>query len=233
MKPDAAEPVAWREGRVPVSPRFDDPYYSIHDGLAESRHVFLAGNGLPERARGQQGFTIAELGFGTGLNLCATAHALQNAGIAGPVRYASFEAFPIAADDMARALAAFADVAPQAAVLLAAWRRGARRFTLGPVAVEIIEGDANATLPGWDGQADAWFLDGFAPARNPELWRPELMRAVAAHSRPGATLATYSAARAVREALAAAGFEIERVPGFGAKRHMTVGRLAGGGDGRQ
>jgi tRNA U34 5-methylaminomethyl-2-thiouridine-forming methyltransferase MnmC len=131
----------------------------------------------------------------------------------------------MAAKDIARALAPFEGLAHRGA-LVDAWVRGARAIRLGALAVEIVEGDARETLPAWSGRADAWFLDGFAPARNPELWEAELLAEVARRTRPGGTFATYTAAGHVRRALAAAGFAVERVPGFGAKRHMTRGRLA-------
>ncbi len=210
----------WRAGEVPVSRRFEDSYYSLHDGLAETRHVFLAGNRLPERLA--PGFHVAELGFGTGLNLLALLEAAR--GQAGPIRYTSFEAFAMPPADMARALAAFPEL--ETGALLAAMESGARRFALGPLEVALVIGDARATLPGWTGRADAWFLDGFAPARNPELWEPGLLAEVARHTAPGGTFATYTAAGAVRRALAEAGFAVERVPGFGRKRHMSRGLLA-------
>lgn len=215
----------WRIGAggaaVPVSTRFSDPYYSDRDGLAEARYVFLRGNDLPARAG--SGFHVAELGFGTGLNLLALHAALECAGIAGPVHFTSFERYPIAADDMARALSAFPALRPDP--LLHAWRRGARHFDLGPLRVTVIEGDARDTLPRWDGRADAWFLDGFAPARNPELWSPARLSQVAVHTAPGGSFATYTAAGGVRRALADAGFAVRREPGYGSKRHMTTGRL--------
>ncbi|MBZ0128239.1 MAG: tRNA (5-methylaminomethyl-2-thiouridine)(34)-methyltransferase MnmD [Rhodobacteraceae bacterium] len=208
---------------VPVSHRFGDPYFSVVNGLEETRHVFLAGNDLPARFR--DGFHIAELGFGTGLNLLATWESWLTSGQAGTLYFTSFEAFPMAEPDTARALAAFPGLAPLAADLLAALATGATRFDLGAIRVEIIEGDARQTLPGWPGRADAWYLDGFAPAKNPEMWSPGLMQAVAAHTAPGGTLATYSAAGHVRRSLAEAGFAIDRVAGFGRKRHMTTGVL--------
>ncbi len=208
----------WRDGTIPVSRMFNDPYFSLHDGLAETRHVFLAGNGLPGRF--VDGFQVAELGSGTGLNLLATV--MASGGLA--VRYTSFEAYPMAADDMARALAAFPEALAVAGPMLAAWGAGVRRFDLGAVAVEVIMGDARSCLPLWGGQADAWFLDGFSPAKNPELWSPDLMAEVGRHTVPGGTCATYSAAGHVRASLAAAGFAVERVAGHGRKRHMTVGR---------
>ena len=214
---DQIADVTWQGGQVPVATRFDDPYFSLADGLAETRHVFLDGNRIVERARA--GFHIAELGFGTGLNLLATAQAL--AAHPGPIHYTSFEAFPISADDMARALAAFPELDTDA--LLQAWRAGALQFQIGPIAAEIIIGDARATLPVWQGRADAWYLDGFSPAKNPELWSADLMAEVARHTAAGGSFATYTAAGHVRRALQEAGFEVSRAPGFGRKRHMSQG----------
>lgn len=208
----------WREGVIPVSRRFDDPYFSVANGLAETRHVYLTGNGLPERFR--PGFQIAELGFGTGLNLLATLIAAP-AGL--PLRYTSFEAFPLTRDDIAKALRAFPEAEAVAAPFLAAWGAGARAFTLGDIAVQVIIGDARETLPRWHGRADAWYLDGFSPAKNPELWGDDLMAEVGVHTAPGGTFATYTAAGHVRRALGAAGFAVERQPGFGTKRHMSIG----------
>lgn len=214
----------WRPEGVPVSRIFADPYYSLDDGLAESCHVFLSGNGLPERFR--PGFHIAELGFGTGLNLCAALRAWMEAGIAGPLRYTGFEAYPLQADEMATALDAFPAIRVIAAPILDAWATGATRIDTPHLQAEVILGDARETLPRWRGMADAWFLDGFAPARNPELWSPGLLRNVAACTAAGGTCATYTAAGMVRRGLADAGFDVARVPGFGRKRHMTLGRRA-------
>lgn len=218
---DQTAGVSWREDDVPVSTRFDDPYYSLEDGLAETRHVFLAGNRLPERFR--DGFHVGELGFGTGLNFLATLAAWQEAGIAGRLRFTSFEAWPLSTNDMARALAPFPALAGLAEPLLAGW--GTEKINVGPAELHLVIGDARDTLPAWPGRADAWYLDGFAPARNPELWEPGLLRAVADHTVPGGTAATYSAAGDVRRALEAAGFAVARVPGYGRKRHMVTAAL--------
>lgn len=207
----------WRDGDIPVSRRFDDPYFSLSGGLNETRHVFLGGNDLP--ARLSPGFHVAELGFGTGLNLLALA---QVATV--PIRFTTFEAYPMSLPDLARAHAAFPDLAALSADLRA--RVGLRRFSLGHVAVDIIEGDARETLAQWGGRADAWFLDGFSPAKNPELWGADLMQMVAGHTAPAGSFATYTAAGHVRRALADAGFEVMRAPGFAGKRHMSRGRLA-------
>lgn len=214
----------WRDGVVPVSRRFDDPYYSLDNGWAETAYVFLQGNGLPDRL--VPGFQVAELGFGTGLNLLSLCDCVTRAGVAGPVRFTSFEAFPMSAADTEAALQHFPETAPYAAPLIAARTQGLTRWTMGAVEVELILGDARATLPAWAGNADAWFLDGFAPAKNPELWAPELLAQVAQHTRAEGSFATYTAAGAVRQALGQAGFQVERIPGFGRKRHMTIGRLA-------
>jgi len=217
------ESVTWRDGGLPISVLFDDPYFSLQDGLAETRHVFLAGNGLPGRFR--DGLRIAELGFGTGLNLLATLLAWQDGGLPGRFRFTSFEAYPMPAADMARALEAFPEVAAVAGPLLARWQAGLRHFDLGPAEVEVITGDARATLPRWAGQADAWYLDGFSPAKNPELWGQDILQAVANHTAPDGSFATYTAAGFVRRGLQAAGFQVERLSGYGRKRHMSRGWL--------
>ena len=219
---DQTAGIAWRDGVVPVSTRFDDPYFSLSGGLAETRHVFLAGNALP--ARLQHGFHIAELGFGTGLNLLATALAFAATGRTGRLTYTAFEAFPMRAADIARALHAFPETAPLADGFIAQWRDGLR-IELPGITARVILGDARETLPDWDGHADAWYLDGFSPAKNPQMWEPALMAQVAGHTAPGGTFATYTAAGFVRRALQAAGFQVQRRPGFGTKRHMTAGHL--------
>lgn len=214
--------IAW-EGNVPVSARFGDPYFSLQDGLAESRHVFLAGNDLPERFRPD--FHIGELGFGTGLNMLAAWIAWRAAGLPGALRYTAFEAFPLSAAETEAALAPFPEAAAVAAPLLAALARGESHVEAEGLSAEIIPGDARDTLPLWQGRADAWFLDGFAPAKNPELWEPGLMAEVARHTVPGGSFATYTAAGDIRRALAAAGFAVGRAAGFGRKRHMSRGIL--------
>ncbi len=207
--------IEWR-GAVPVSNRFDDPYFSLAGGLAETRHVFLAGNDLPQRLR--PGFHVAETGFGTGLNLLALAQVAEV-----PVRFTSFEAFPLAVEELARAHAAFPELAALSAQLRAGWGRA--RLQVGQVTAEVILGDARETLPAWPGRADAWFLDGFSPARNPELWSDALLAEIGRHTARGGTFATYTAAGHVRRALNAAGFEVARSPGFAGKRHMSRGIL--------
>lgn len=214
--------VAWTDG-VPVSVRFDDPYYSKADGLAETRHVFVAGNALPARFR--PGFAVAELGFGTGLTLAVMRMAWGALKGPDPLRFTSFEAFPMPVPEMRAALSAFPGVPEVLEDVLAALEGGATTFAAADLRFELVLGDARETLPEWEGRADAWCLDGFSPAKNPELWDPDLMAQVARHTAPGGSFATYTAAGHVRRALAAAGFEVTRIPGFGRKRHLSVGRL--------
>lgn len=216
--------LTWRDNALPISIRFDDPYFSLENGLAETRHVFLAGNDLP--ARFVDGFHIAELGFGTGLNMFASLLEWRTAGMKTPLHFTSFEAFPMSAADMEHALSAFPEAHAIAAPFLDEWVKGKHYIETGDLIADIIIGDARQTLPHWDGHADAWFLDGFSPAKNPELWGEGLLSDVARHTASNGTIATYTAAGFVRRNLASAGFSVNRTTGFGRKRHMTVGRLA-------
>ena len=215
--PDQSSDLDWRD-EIPVSTRFDDPYYSLENGLAETAHVFLAGNGLPGRFR--EGFHIAELGFGTGLNLLAALRLWRASGQGARLHFTTFEAFPLSPAEMTRAQASFPEIADLATELAPHW--GMTHFDLADLRFEMIEGDARQTVPRWDGLADAWFLDGFSPAKNPELWDAELMAQVARHMTAGGTAATYTAAGHVRRALADAGLEVTRAAGYGRKRHMTT-----------
>ncbi|MGF1552397.1 MAG: tRNA (5-methylaminomethyl-2-thiouridine)(34)-methyltransferase MnmD [Paracoccaceae bacterium] len=215
--------LAWR-GDVPVSTLYADAYHA-GDGLAEARHVYLAGCGLPERYR--PGFVLAETGFGTGLNLAAAWAAWRAAGAAGSLTYVGFEAHPLSAAEMARALGPFPGIAAEAEALVTAWARSSgpvRRLRTPGLDAAVVVGDARETVPAWGGRADAWLLDGFAPARNPALWEPALLAAVARRLAPGGRAASFTAAGRVRRALAAAGLAVERRAGFGTKRHITVAR---------
>ncbi|MEP4197603.1 MAG: tRNA (5-methylaminomethyl-2-thiouridine)(34)-methyltransferase MnmD [Aliishimia sp.] len=199
--------LTWTQTGVPISTQFDDPYFSLGNGQKETKHVFLAGNDLP--ARFVDSFHVAELGFGTGLNFLTTVQAFRAANVSGKLHFTSFEAFPMSPSDRLRALSHYPDLPLDAL-------EGA-----DDVLLNIVQGDARVTLPTWHQRADAWFLDGFSPAKNPELWQPELMAAVAQHTVPGGTAATYTAAGFVRRGLEAAGFDVTRAPGYGTKRHMT------------
>ncbi len=218
---DQQAKLEWRDGRIPISIQFDDPYYSLDNGLEETRHVFIQGNDLPDRFC--DGFHIAELGFGTGLNLLTAILAWKESGQHGKFQFTSFEAYPMETQDLAAALDNFPQVRDIATPLIDAWRTGKYSFDTDDVRVNVILGDARKTLANWNGKADAWFLDGFSPAKNPELWEESLMQLVGVHTVPRGTFATYTAAGFVRRGLEKAGFDITRVSGFGRKRHMSKG----------
>ncbi|UYG04358.1 bifunctional tRNA (5-methylaminomethyl-2-thiouridine)(34)-methyltransferase MnmD/FAD-dependent 5-carboxymethylaminomethyl-2-thiouridine(34) oxidoreductase MnmC [Halomonas sp. LR3S48] len=218
---------------APRSTRFDDVYFSRHDGRAETEHVFVQGNALPRRFAAwtaRRPFVIGETGFGTGLNmLCAWACFDAHAPAEARLHLVSTERYPLRREDLARALAAWPDLAPRAERLLCQWPppvAGVHRLWLDDrVTLDLHFGDAAERLALLEGQVDAWFLDGFAPAKNPEMWRAELFVAMAARSRPGATFATFTCAGVVKRGLAEAGFAWRKVPGFGRKREMLAGEI--------
>jgi len=213
----------WRDGDIPVATRFDDPYFSMENGMAETEFVFLAGNDLP--ARFAPGFHAAELGFGTGLNLLCLWRLWLQSGQRGQLRFTSFEAFPMQVTAMKRAHSAWPELQEVSGMFWRHWDDTRQRLECETLSVRVIQGDARETLRDWHNQADAWFLDGFSPAKNPELWGSALMAQVAHHTKTGGTFATYTAAGHVRQSLANAGFEVTRVKGFGRKRHMSIGSL--------
>jgi len=214
----------WTPGGAPVSRQFGDVYFSREDGLAETRAVFLAGCGLPQAWAGRSHFTVAELGFGTGLNIVALLDLWsRHRPPGGRLSIFSVEAHPLSQADAARALAAWPELAPRAAPLLAAWpprTPGFHRVSLADLGVtlDLAVGDAADVLSRWSGQADAWFLDGFAPSTNPGMWSDAVLDAVAARSTPGARIATFTVAGVVRRGLQARGFEVDKRPGHGRKR---------------
>lgn len=215
------------------SVRFDDIYFSAAGGLAESRAVFLAGCGLPGAWAGRRHFTIAELGFGTGLNMLAVLDLWQRCRPpGGRLHLFSVEGFLLPHGQVREVLSAFPELAPLAAELLAQWPDGARGWhrldwPSAGATLDLALMDVGDALAGWNGMADAWFLDGFAPARNPEMWTDAVLAAVARRSAPGARLATYTVAGHVRRALAAGGFAVERLPGFGGKRQRLAAQREG------
>lgn len=213
----------WHDGKIPIATQFDDPYFSVENGLEETRHVFLSGNNLPDRF--SDGFHIAELGFGTGLNLLAAWQAWVKSGQEGRLYYTGFEAFPMEIAAMYKATSLWPELCGYSEDMIAHLMDGEFQIETPNLSAKIIIGDARKTLPDWDGMADAWFLDGFSPAKNPELWEPALMQAVADHTKECGSFATYSAAGHVRQSLASAGFKVTRVSGFGRKRHMTIGTI--------
>ncbi len=212
---------------------FDDVYFSKDGGLEEAHVVFLAGTGLPEAFKNRDRFALCELGFGTGLNVLAAWSAWKKTRLPhAQLHISTIEAFPLARADAARALAHFPEVAVEARQLLAVWPLRAYApqrlwFPDDGVSLTIFTGEAETILRGLSGAFDAWFLDGFAPARNPRMWTPELFAQIARLSAPGARAATFTVAGDVRRGLEAAGFAVEKQPGFGKKRERLEARLLG------
>jgi tRNA 5-methylaminomethyl-2-thiouridine biosynthesis bifunctional protein len=231
--PPSESPLAWSEDGQPRSRLYDDVYFSAEDGLAEARAVFLEGCGLPQAWAGRDRFVVGELGFGTGLNVLALIELWSRTRPdGGRLHVFSLEAHPIAAAEARRALGRWPELASLAEPLLARWpgrAAGPHRVELPQVGVilDVTVGEVEGALRAWSGRADAWFLDGFAPARNPAMWRDEVLALVAARSAPGAVAATFTVAGQVRRGLAAAGFEVAKAPGFGRKRERLTGRLPG------
>ena len=222
---DRSPRLGWGEDGVPVSGRFGDVYFSREDELAESRAVFLQGCGLPQAWAGRGRFVVGELGFGTGLNLCALVQMWRrNRPDEGRLHVFSVEGFPLAAEEARRALAHFPEVAEEAEALLRAWPPavpGFHRLDLPSewgVTLDLAVQPVETALSRWTGRADAWFLDGFSPAGNPEMWSEAVLGAVAARSAPGARAATFTVAGSVRRGLQAQGFAVAKRPGHGRKR---------------
>lgn len=213
----------WKEDGTPVDERVGDVYYSVEDGLSESRAVFLQGCGLPERFAGRVAFTVAELGFGTGLNFLALWQMWQAHRGDGWLHFVSFEGFPLDAADVAQALQPWPELAPLAAELIANWpfrAKGVHRVVWAEARLTLTLhiGLIEETLPQAEFEADAWFLDGFSPAKNGAMWDETLWPLVAERSAGGAIAATFTVAGAVRRGLASAGFEVSKQPGHGRKR---------------
>lgn len=222
----------WRD-TGPVAPDFDDIYFSAEGGLDETRAVFLAGCGLPDRWQRQDNFVIGELGFGTGLNFLAAWQLWnetrpQN----GWLHFISIEKFPLRLDDLRKALSAFPELAALSGQLIAQWPqplKGAHRlrFDADRITLTLFQDDIAEALPQIEARVDAWFLDGFAPAHNGAMWSETVWPELARLSVPGARVATFTVAGAVRRGLSAAGFTVEKKPGFGRKRERLEGVFAG------
>jgi len=231
--PDEPASLDWTADGQPRSRLYGDLYFSAQDGLAESRAVFLEGCGLPDTWAGRRRFVVGELGFGTGLNILALLDLWRRARPPnGQLHIFSVEAHPVTALDAARALAHWPELREVAGPLLARWpgqARGRHRVDLPEVSaiLDVAVMEVEPALAGWRGRADAWFLDGFAPSLNPAMWRDEVLALVAQRSAPGASAATFTVAGQVRRGLAAAGFAVEKRPGFGRKRERLEARLPG------
>jgi len=226
----------WDDLGRPRSRVFDDVYFSDQSGLDETRYVFLEQNRLAERfaalpAHGR--LVIGETGFGTGLNfLCAWQLFEQHAVAGARLHFVSVEKYPLSPADLQRALALWPALKPLADQLLThyvAIHQGFQRIILGNgrVTLTLLIGDALEQLPQLDAQIDAWFLDGFAPAKNPDMWTAELFAELARLAAPGSTISTFTSTGWVRRLLNAAGFKMKRTPGIGHKWEILRGEFLG------
>ncbi len=242
-RPLASPGLTWAPGRVPMSSRFGDLYYSRDGDLDEARHVFLDGCGLPGAWRSGETFTICELGFGTGLNFLVTWEAWQRARLKNArLHYIAVEGFPLLQSELGEALLAWPQLRTTVRGLMRVYPQPQRGFhrvfpkvhgddDSSSLTLTFLFGEALDMLGQLEARVDAWFLDGFAPDKNPDMWRADVFAQLPrlSHTQSGGTrVATYSAAGSVREGLAHAGFEVAKAPGFGHKREMVRGRFIGG-----
>jgi tRNA 5-methylaminomethyl-2-thiouridine biosynthesis bifunctional protein len=222
----------FRDGAV-FSENFGDPYWSLDGGFDETRHVFLSGNDLPARWQARERFTILETGFGTGLNfLCAWRRFRETAQPNARLHYLSVDKHPFHREDLERLYAHWPELAPLGAALLERYPpliQGFHRLHLdsGRITLTLLWGEAAEMLAQVEARVDTFFLDGFAPSRNPDMWSDTLFAQLGRLAAPGATFATYSAAGKVSRGMTATGFAVEKKPGFGRKREMLCGRFAG------
>jgi tRNA 5-methylaminomethyl-2-thiouridine biosynthesis bifunctional protein len=227
--------VTWKNSATPVSVHFDDVYFSSDDGLQESRYVFFEPNQLQQRwqTHARPHFVIAETGFGTGLNFLMTWHAFVAQNHTQRLFFTSFEKFPLTPETLLRAASNWSELMPLAQALTEQYQahaQGVHRFVFaqGRVVLDLWFGDLNETLPKVPQatQVDAWFLDGFNPSKNPDMWQPTLFAQMARLSHAATTYATFTAAGFVRRALQAQGFQVQKQPGYGLKREMIFGTYA-------
>ncbi|NVZ94971.1 bifunctional tRNA (5-methylaminomethyl-2-thiouridine)(34)-methyltransferase MnmD/FAD-dependent 5-carboxymethylaminomethyl-2-thiouridine(34) oxidoreductase MnmC [Pseudomonas sp. D6002] len=236
MNPVSHAQLDWDDQGRPHSRVFDDVYFSDKSGLEETRYVFLEQNRLQERfaALPMGGrLVIGETGFGTGLNfLCAWQLFDQHAVAGARLHFVSVEKYPLSHADLQRALALWPELAPFAEQLLAQYiaiHQGFQRLVLdnGRVTLTLLIGDALEQLPQLDAQVDAWFLDGFAPAKNPDMWTADLFAELARLAAPGSTISTFTSTGWVRRLINAAGFKMKRTPGIGHKWEILRGEFLG------
>jgi tRNA 5-methylaminomethyl-2-thiouridine biosynthesis bifunctional protein len=227
--PPAVEPATLRfKDGTPYSEAFGDVYHSMDGGPAQARHVFLQGNGLPQRWAGRERFVILETGFGLGLNFLATWQAWR--GQPGRLHYVAVEKHPYSLQDLRTLHSRYPEFEPLAAELHSAWPplvSGGHRAELeqGRVVLTLFFADIKIVRD-LRLAADAFYLDGFAPAKNPDMWTPALMRSLSRLAAPGATAATWSVAASVRHALEVTGWQAEKRKGFGDKKEMLCARYA-------
>lgn len=231
--------IHFNQENTPVSDKFDDVYFSNQDGLAETHYVFLEGNQLWERWVNYQEahFVIAETGFGTGLNFFAVTSLFREFRQKYPdsplkrLYFISFEKYPLLLDALQQAHLAYPQFSHLAQHLQQHWLnpiQGCYRFHFDETTLDLWFGDVAENLPQlgdyMNGKIDAWFLDGFAPSKNPDMWNEQLYQQMFRFTKPQGTFATFTAASAVRKGLENAGFNIKKRKGFGKKRECLSGQ---------
>ena len=214
-------------GRTLRSKRYGDVYFSEENGLAETRHVFIHGTGLRERLAEREHLLIAETGFGTGLNFLAVVAEVFLLNSKTKIDFVSVEGSPLSKDKVAATLRAFPELRHFYAQLLQQWPRrwlGVHHmsFLSGQISLHLHYGQAEHVLPTLDFSADIWFLDGFSPSKNPDMWSDKIIKQIARLSAFNSRLATFTVAASVRSSLAHAGFACKKAAGFGRKRHMLT-----------
>ncbi len=218
------------------NPHYNDCYFSYDDGLGEALYVFVDGNNIVPRLSETDSITIAETGFGTGLNLLGVIRAIRDAKLSNKtVRFVTVEKYNLSPERISELVELFREqVTPELPIFLEAWKKcyetlqegwNSFRFEVDAITIEVelFNGDVIPFLESLSIQPDAWFLDGHSPDKNPDMWNPTVFGLVAEKSGVGTTVATFSAAGIVKRGLREGGFFIKRRKGFGGKRHMTVG----------
>jgi tRNA 5-methylaminomethyl-2-thiouridine biosynthesis bifunctional protein len=239
MRPIDNASIEWKQGQ-PYASAFQDVYFSSDNGLLETEYVFLQGNNLTIRWQhlSERSFTIAETGFGTGLNfLCAVKNWLEIAPKDAVLHFISLEKYPFSLSDITVALQLWPELLDLSEPFLA----GYENLLIGKAPIKLFDnrvqltlliGDATASLKTFNlshsnPPIDAWFLDGFSPAKNPDMWQPELFEQMTRLSNQTTTFSTFTSAGAVRRGLIAAGFHVSKQSGFGKKREMLFGYFSG------
>ncbi len=227
---DSEHELEWVDETIPRSRHFGDTYFSQYGGLEETSQVYIGWNELPRRWPQLTHCTIAELGFGTGLNFLETLRQWRlHCPQASSFHFISVEAWPLKKPDLRKALTRWPELELEASALLELWQTDQKMLDVlyaENVQLTVYFDDALVALQRHAFEADAWYLDGFAPSRNPQMWSAELMQEVFGHTKTGGTFTTYTSAGWVKRNLQGAGFEVEKLAGFAAKREMLRGRKA-------
>jgi len=243
--------IHWLESGEPFSEQFQDFYFSTDGGFQETEYVFLKQNNLPQAfidlTNKQQVFKIAETGFGTGLNFLVTAmHWLQNSDLNSTLEYTSIEKYPLKKIDLIQVFSIFKKNWPQLSLYCdelkthypIEFKNNQIQLTLfnGRIILNLLIEDASSALKKLSrsskeqqsNKIDAWYLDGFSPAKNPDMWNQDLFNSIAKLSKPSTTISTFSSAGFVRRGLQEAGFNMTKVPGLGMKREILSGVMLAG-----